>query len=256
MRSLIFFGFLLVFGGVFFGLLYVNRHFQRPPPASAIWSPPERQVRIVSFNIQHCRRGTRVVIDELAKFKPDFVLLQEVEKSDLTILADSFGGAPAIYHASENLGGRRASWGNAILSLHPLYDAGTIPDTGSGSFGVWATAVVDNKKFKIASVHLAAGESGDKELSGLMENWRSAGSPPIIVGANFERAFSSLGHALMTKDWTDGLTALKRSIAIFTTAPLSRSNYLLLSKDWQLIDGSVDDSLASDHQMIWITARK
>src|SRR5258705_1323455 len=141
-RTLLFFAFLLMFGGGFLALLYANRGPTRPPPASAVWSPPDRAIKIASYNILHNERGIDRVVAEIRKLDPDFVFLQEVERRDLSTMTQALGSLPAIYHASENLAGGSASWGNAILSKHRLYEAGTIPNPGGGSFGVWGAAAI------------------------------------------------------------------------------------------------------------------
>jgi endonuclease/exonuclease/phosphatase family metal-dependent hydrolase len=203
-KTSLFFAFLLVFCGVFFALLYANRNYHRPPPPSAVWSPPDKPIRIVSCNVQHNRRRIDKILDDLRKLEPDIVLLQGIEKSDLSPMTEALGTLPAIYHASENLGGRRASWGNAILSKYPLYDGSTVPSAADGSFGVWATAVVGNAKFKIVSLHLAPAGS---ELSQFAQSWQEAGAPPIIIGGVFNQGATTHPWAatgtkfLISKEW-------------------------------------------------------
>lgn len=249
-RFLLFFLFLILLGGVFLLLLNANRNYQRPPPPSAVWSPPDKALRVVSCNIQHGRRGNRAVLEEIGKLNADVVLLQEVEKSDLTVLSEMLGSTPAVYHASENLAGGHASWGNAILSRHPLYDAGAIPHPGGGSFGVWATAVVDNKKFKIACVHLAASEAGAAELAGLVQTWREIGSPPVVVGGDFSQGTAERNYDLMTQHWVDALKALGEE------GVTGRVDHFLLSKEWKAMEGGVVSLDGSDHKLIWLVVGK
>ena len=266
-RFFIFFAALVLLCGTFLGLLYANRNVRRPPPPTAVWSPPERPVKFVSYNILHNQRGMARVIDEIRRLGPDFVLLQEVERRDLTTMSQALGRFPAIYHASENLAGGRASWGNAIVSRHPLYDAGSIPNPGGGSFGVWATAVVGGRKFVVASVHLSATwnanpahlvESSNnrwKELSALTRAWRDAGSPPIVVGGDFNQLAIHNNYALMTRDWTDALSALGKDRSTFAAGLLrTRIDYFLASREWELVAGDVVESDASDHKPIWLLA--
>jgi endonuclease/exonuclease/phosphatase family metal-dependent hydrolase len=209
------------------------------------------------------------VIDEIQKLDPDFVLLQEVERRDVTQMSQALGRFPAIYHASENLAGGRASWGNAILSRHPLYDAGSIPNPGGGSFGVWATALIDGRKFVVANVHLSATwnanpahliESSNNrwnELSNLVHAWQNAGSPPIVVGGDFNQLAIHNNYALMTRHWSDALSALGKDQATFGAGLIkTRIDYFLTSKEWKPISGDVVDSDASDHKPIWLLAGK
>jgi endonuclease/exonuclease/phosphatase family metal-dependent hydrolase len=269
MRSRWFFLFLLVLGGGFLALLFANRNYQRPPPAAAVWGAPERPVRFVSYNVLHNERGAAGVVEEIRKLRPDFVLLQEVERRDLSNMTEALGTMPAVYHASENLAGPRATWGNAILSTFPLYDVGTIPNPGGGSFGVWATAVVDGRKFKVANVHLSATwnanpahlvESGAnrwKELTNFVAAWQGAGSPPIVVGGDFNQIPFGNNYGLMTTHWADALKALGKDETTFAAGLLrTRIDYFLVSKEWRALDGGVVASDASDHKPIWLSAGK
>jgi endonuclease/exonuclease/phosphatase family metal-dependent hydrolase len=268
-RSLIFFAALTLLCGTFLGLLLANRNYHRPPPPSAVWGPPERPMKFVSYNILHNERGMARVIDEIGRLEPDFVLLQEVERNDLSTMSSMLGKFPAIYHASENLAGGHASWGNALLSRHPLYDAGSIPNPGGGSFGVWATAVVDGRKFVVANVHLSATwnanpshliESSDnrwKELSNLVKAWQDVGAPPIVVGGDFNQLAIHNNYALMTGHWTDALSVLGKDQATFGSGLLkTRIDYFLTSPEWRLVSGDVVQSDASDHKPIWLIAGK
>lgn len=267
-RSLLFFAALTLLATTFLTLLYANRNVRRPPPPAAVWAPPDHPVTFVSYNILHNQRGIARVIDEIGKLDPDFVFLQEVERRDLTQMSQALGRFPAIYHASENLAGPHASWGNAILSRHPLYDAASIPNPGGGSFGVWATAVIDNKKFLVANVHLSATwnanpahliESSNnrwKELTNLVQAWQSANSPPIVIGGDFNQLAIHNNYALMTQHWTDALKTLGQDQPTFTAGLLkTRIDYFLTSKEWKPLTAEVVDSDASDHNPIRLQAQ-
>src|SRR5258706_2453528 len=222
-KTSIFFLFLVVFCGVFFTLLYANRNYHRPPPPSAVWSAPDKAIRIVSCNVRHNQAGIDKVLDDLRKLAPDIVLLQEIEKTELSQMTEALGTLPAIYHASENIGGRRASWGNAILSKHPLYDGATVPSGAGGSIGVLAPADVGDAKFKIVSLNL--GPSGN-ELPQLAQVWQEGGAPPIIVGGVFNQGPTA-------HPWTAAGTTF------------------LISKEWKSIETG-----GADGEPLWMVAGK
>jgi endonuclease/exonuclease/phosphatase family metal-dependent hydrolase len=229
-KSLLFFVFLVCFCGGFFALLYANRNYHRPPPASAVWSPPEKAIRVVSCNLRRSQAEIDKVFDEIRKLEPDIVLLQGVDKTQLSQMTELLQTLPAIYHASENLGGQRASWGNAILSRYPLYEGSTVPRPTSGSYGVWATAVVGNTKFKIASTYLV---TAGGELSQLAQAWQEVGSPPIVIGGVFNQPPT-------TQPWTNAMRTRTLNDATF-----------LISREWKPIaTGGTGD------QPIWIQAGK
>jgi endonuclease/exonuclease/phosphatase family metal-dependent hydrolase len=261
---------MFVLGGlVLWGLFLAPRAKSPPAPAGVAWGAPDRPLRVVSYNILHGERGLDRVADDVRKLEPDIVLLQEVESRDLPALAAALGMQqhyhPTHYFRSENLAGRRSTWGNAIFSKVPLYDAGSIPSPGGGSFGVWAVAVVDGKKFLVAGVHLSAtwnanpahikqsGEYRYKELTNLVTAWRDRGSPPIVVGGDFNQIPLGNNYHVMTEHWTDALAQLGHTDHTFRAGLLrTRIDYLLISPEWSAREGGVADSDASDHRPIWV----
>lgn len=243
-RALLFFLFLALLGGGFLIFLNANRNYQRPAPSSAVWSPSDKPIKIVTFNIHHSAQGNRAVFDQLARLNPDFILLQEVNKADLTALSEGYSSVPAIYHASENLGGKSTNWGSAILSKYPLYETGAIPTETGKSFGVWATAVIGDRKFKIASIHLAQSTEFRSELQQLLQSWRNANSPPIIIGGDF--ANSSVPSQF---PFNDPLKSLGKDHN-------SRHKTLFISPDWKPLDAGPSQSTAQDDQPLWFTTGK
>src|SRR5262245_25745511 len=87
------------------------------PARAVICVPADRQLRFVSYNILHNRRGRDTVIAEILQAKPDFVLLQELESRDVDTMARALL-MRQVYYPSVNLAGSRGSWGNAILSRY------------------------------------------------------------------------------------------------------------------------------------------
>jgi len=224
--------------------LNANRNYQRPAPSSAVWSPPDKPIKIVTFNIHHSPQGNRAVLDQLATLNPDFILLQEVNKADLTALSEGYSSVPAIYHASENLGGKSANSGSAILSKYPLYETGAIPTETGKSFGVWATAVVGDRKFKIASIHLAQNNESGSEIIQLLQSWRNANSPPIIIGGDFENSPIPPPFPL-----NDPFKLLGKDHDI-------RHETFFISPDWKPLDAGPAQSTAQEDQPLWLTAGK
>jgi len=256
-------------GAVLGGLFLAPRAAAPPAPTDVPWGVPTRTLRFASYNILHAQRGLDRIAAEVVKLQPDFVFLQEVESADAAQLAKALGMQanyyPHVYQTSENLAGPRASWGNLILSRHPIYAAASIPNPGGGSFGVWADAVVDGKRFIVADVHLSAtwkanpvhvkqsGEYRYKELSNLVNAWHDRGSPPIIVGGDFNQIPMGNNYELMIREWTDALPALGHSDVTFGEGLLrTRIDYFLLSKDWRAQAGGIGSTGPSDHRPIWI----
>lgn len=251
---------LFAIGGVMlWGLFLAPRAVSPPAPREASWGVPRRPLRFVSHNILHNQRGIANVVAQISAIQPDFILLQEIESRDLIELAARLGMAlhhhPRHYERSSNLAGRRATWGNFILSKHPLYDAGSIPNPHGGSFGVWATAVVDDRKFLIANVHLSATLNANHEFNALVKAWRDRGSPPIVIGGDFNGVSIDSNDSRMTRDFRDALAWIgKSSPTRGDGAARLRGDYFLCSNEWRPLDGGVVESGASDHDLIWIDA--
>ena len=255
-------------GAVLWGLFQAPRATSPPAPAASGWGVPARPIRIASFNVLHLQRGFDAVVNEIRAVNPDFVLLQEVESRDVVGLARALGMQqyhhPNAYERSGNLDGPKATWGNVIFSKHPLYEAGPIPNPGDGSFGVWATSVIDRQKFVIANVHLSAtwnanpvhvkqsGEYRSKEIANLLNAWRGRGRPPIVVAGDFNQIPFGNNYAAMTEHFNDALAGRGKNDMTFRAGLLStRIDYVLTSPEWRAADAGIIASGASDHRLIW-----
>ena len=255
-------------GAVLWGLFMAPRATSPPAPAAAGWGVPTRPIRVASFNVLHLQRGFDAVVNEVRAVNPDIVLLQEVDSRDVVGLARALGMQqyhhPNAYERSGNLDGPKATWGNVIFSKHPLFDAGPIPNPGSGSFAVWATSVVDGQKFVVANVHLSATwnaspaheeqsrEYRAKEIANLKAAWRERGSPPIVVAGDFNQIPFGNNYAAMTEHLNDALAGLGNNDMTFRAGVLNtRIDYILLSPEWRATGGGVVESRASDHRLIW-----
>ena len=97
------------------------------------------------------------------------------------------------------------------------------------------------------------GEARSREISNLRDAWRARGSPPIIIGGDFNQLPVGNNYAAMQQDWTDALASLGKTDATFKDKLLrTRIDYFLLSKGWSAHDGGVVQSEASDHRPVWM----
>jgi endonuclease/exonuclease/phosphatase family metal-dependent hydrolase len=267
--TLVVIGMFLFGGAVLAGLFLAPRPpAASPAPAAAQFGVPRRPLKVVSYNILHNQRGAEGVVQALEKIDADFILLQEVEHAHIVDLAAALGlekyYLSGAYQPSANLAGADASWGNCILSKYPLFEAGSIPNPGGGSFGIWAVALVDDRKFLIADVHLSAtwnanplhitqsGENRSRELTALFDAWHARGAVPMIVGGDFNQLPAGNNYAQMTRQTSDALASLGKTATTFAAGLLhTRIDYVLLTPQWKAIDGGIGDGDASDHSPIW-----
>lgn len=163
------------------------------PAPAAEWGVPERRVRIVS-----CRLGTNPkerdrVAAEVRRIAPDYLLLQDAGADQVDSLAKQLqlngGGSGPIFYPTAEQG--NDSRGNAILATRPLYDGRSIPNPGGESFGVWASSIIDGRKFVIASVDLAGlaptaipASTREHEFGNLLRAWHALHDPPMIVAGD------------------------------------------------------------------------
>ncbi len=265
---------MFVLGGLVLAGLFLAPKSKSPPaPVGIPWGAPDRPLRFVSYNILHNERGREQIITEIRKLEADFVLLQEIESPDVVPMAEALSMQrnyhSQCYQRSENLAGRKASWGNCMLSKYPLYEVGAIPNPSGGTFGVWGVAVVDGKKFIIANVHLSAtwnanpshikksGENRCAELSSLFNAWQGRGLPPIVVTGDFNQIPMGNNYELMTRQWTDALRLLHETEATFDGGHFlqTRIDYFLISREFMPSRGGVIRTKASDHRPIWLETR-
>jgi endonuclease/exonuclease/phosphatase family metal-dependent hydrolase len=261
-------GLFVLGGAVLWGLFHAPRATSPPAPINVEWGVPARRLRFASFNVLHLQRGSDAVVATIKSVDPDFVFLQEVESRDVIDLVRALGMQeshhPNAYHASVNLDGPHATWGNVILAKHPLYEAASIPNPGGGSFGVWAVSEVDGKKFVVANVHLSAtwnanpvhvkqsGENRSKEIANLLAAWRERGAPPMVIGGDFNQIPFGNNYAAMTESLTDALAAIGKNDMTFRSGLLdTRIDYFLVSPQWTAADGAAVPTDASDHRLIW-----
>src|SRR5690606_18436433 len=126
----------------------------------------------------------------------DFLLLQEVQATDVARMAGALGMehryVPATFPPAANVRDGSPSRGNAILSRHPMTSATSLQHPGGGSFGLRVDAEVAGRRFTVACVHLSAtwrvspshlresGAARHREISHLLDDWQRRGAHPLI----------------------------------------------------------------------------
>jgi endonuclease/exonuclease/phosphatase family metal-dependent hydrolase len=229
---------------------------------------PDRTVRVAAYNVYHNYRGVGRTVGELKKLDPapDFIFLSEVEPHQVKPMAEALG-MPHAYYPDLGRGpdGKHEFPDAVILSKHPLYDGRPLRGKQGPVFGLWATTVVDGKNFALVVVHLwptfgvdprhvaFTAQMRNEQLHVILDTWRQEGSPPIVVGGDFNQPALGGNYATMTAHWTDALAALGRGGPTFKYGLLeTRIDYLLVSPEWKPIVGDVIQGRASDHRPVWV----
>ncbi|HET6250627.1 MAG TPA: hypothetical protein VFE47_23265 [Tepidisphaeraceae bacterium] len=221
---------LLVFGLIILGGLYISPKAYPPGlPAGVPRGAAARTLRLVAYDLDRQQPTTDPMMAEIAKMKPDYLLLQGVNEDDSIEIAESLGMQqsfhPQLYQRSERLAGKKGIWGNLILSRQSLYEGAPLGGK-RGGFGGWAVSVVDNHAFFVANLHLSPGDNAQKEAAEFQNIWKAAGSPPMVV-------------AVLPSDAKPPVAALK----FLTPAAGSNGEWLYVTKDWTIADsGTISTS--------------
>jgi endonuclease/exonuclease/phosphatase (EEP) superfamily protein YafD len=235
------------------------------PPAPL--GVPDKSIRFLADNVYHNYRGTDGTVGQVRKLQPppDFVMLEEVEPEHIGPMGRVWGLEYGYHPKSFPQKPPVQGWpGVCLMSRYPLYDGRPLRTADGATFGVWVYTVVDGRKFAVAAVHLRATTSANPshvlemnrirtaQLRALMDTWRAEGSPPLVVGGDFNQPAAGENYRLMTANFTDVLASLGKDFVTHRWTVLeTRIDYLLSSPQWQPVAGGVIEGEASDHRPIW-----
>ena len=237
-----------------------------PAPRGVVVGVPERRLRFAAYNVYHNYRGRDRTVGEVRKLDPppDFLLLSEVERPEVRPMADALA-MPYTYFPLLGYAGGKATWPDvAILSRHPLYDGRRLSTDDGHTFGLWATAVLDGRKFAVAGVHLWPTSLVDprhvvetanirsRQLRTILRAWKEAGSPPLVIAGDFNQPAVGENYALMTEEMNDTLAMLGETGSTFGRKLIQlRIDYVLATPHWRPVAGGVVPGNASDHRPVW-----
>ena len=237
-------------------------------PAGVIAGVPDRPLRFAAYNVYHNYRGMEGTVAALQQIHPppDFILLSEVDREHVAPMAEALGMRYSFFPLLGYVGGRPAWPDVALLSRHRLYDGRALyTDDDGHTFGLMAFAVVDNRRFAIAGVHLwptfgvdprhvvETAQRRSKQVEVIRAAWRETGQPPLVVGGDFNQPAVGENYALMTRDFNDSLGLLNQTASTFGRKLLQlRIDYLLATPHWEPVDGGVIPGNASDHRPVWV----
>lgn len=229
---------LLVFGLIIVGGLYITPRATPPqPPSHVTIRVPQRKLRFVSYDLARQPPAKDAMLPAIKRLNPDYVMLTDVNEDDVVEIAQflemDHSYHPQLYQRSEHLGGKRATWGNVILSRQSMYQGSPLGGI-RGGFGAWAASIVDDAEFFVACLHLAPKEEGAAEAKSMREIWTSRGSPPLVA-------------AVMLSDAT-----LPTGLEFFSDALKTGGIWFYFTKQWKIIDHGEAAGTAQGLRPQWV----
>jgi len=190
-------------GLVLWGLFRAPRA-HAPPSPQVPWGIPGRPVRVVCLDMAAWTRNVLDASEQIQAIDPDIVLAQRVPGEAIVPLAEALG-MQRTFHPNNfvRLGRGAAATGCLVLSKHPVYDAAPLrpelhPDA---PLGVWATVVVDGRRFAVASADAGPRFSGGgipaQTAAALLDaRQAAAGGPPLVAAFRAPEMLSSRAEML------------------------------------------------------------
>ncbi|MBO7548711.1 MAG: endonuclease/exonuclease/phosphatase family protein [Clostridia bacterium] len=228
------------------------------------------RIKIMSFNIQHCRNYNfpledridfDVTANAIRRFDPDIVGLQEVrgkgenpkytdqapELAARTEMLYAFAPAFTVPHGGP--------YGNALLSKYPILDVKTIlipvPDTGYYCEPrCILRAVLDiGRPVTVFVTHFGLKPpEAENASASVVEALAGTSTPKILMGDfNLTPESPILDPIRISMaDTTDVFDSPKLSFP--SDAPTQKIDYIFVSEDFNIISADIPEIVASDHR--------
>jgi hypothetical protein len=200
---------IFIFGGGMTSAFYWAAHrATQPIIAGPDFAIPEKPLRLISLNLK--RQGlSDAMADQIRRIDPDVLFLQETRGTTLPEIQRRLGGSliASAYFPLQNLPDADSDTGVAILSKCVLGESRPIPNHMSGACGVWASTVIDGRRFYVACLRLSESKDRMAEMTHFVKAWDSLGKPPMlsaVEGGNAIDAPEFNGNPpwLISKVWT------------------------------------------------------
>jgi endonuclease/exonuclease/phosphatase family metal-dependent hydrolase len=228
-----------------------------------------RAMKIMSYNIHHGVGEDGILNLEIVgkvinTSGASIIGLQEVdnhwsERSDFKDQAEFLGNISQMEYAyaanlnppPSNSEGIRRQYGLAILSEYPIlgfYHHFLTSDSEQRGL-LEATIEVNKTQYHFFNAHLGLKEEERKiQIQEVLEITSRYKGTKIIVG-DFNAPPGSVVQ-IMTEQFNDVFSDLDQVFTFPSVNPLSRIDYIFVSKDIKSVNAKVEESLASDHLSI------
>jgi endonuclease/exonuclease/phosphatase family metal-dependent hydrolase len=181
-------------------------------------------LRLLSWNIHKCTGGIDRRYDPgrtasvIAECDPAIVLLQEVAQDgswyrgekQVDVLGDLLGFPHRAYFVNVRFGPRRGSYGNAILSKHPIHEAANVDLTllGRKARSVLHAEVRvpvregSHRTLHVFNLHLGLSERERRaqlrRFLDYLPTARLRARSPVVVAGDFNDVWGTLGTTMLT----------------------------------------------------------
>ena len=183
-------------------------------------------LRLLSWNIHKCTGGIDRRYDPgrtasvIAECDPAIVLLQEVAQDgswyrgekQVDVLGDLLGFPHRAYFVNVRFGPRRGSYGNAILSKHPIHEAANVDLTllGRKARSVLHAEVRvpvregSHRTLHVFNLHLGLSERERRaqlrRFLDYLPTARLRARSPVVVAGDFNDVYGTLGQRLLAPE--------------------------------------------------------
>lgn len=217
------------------------------------------KIKVMSFNIQHCRDYVKRVIDvnlmtnTIKKFSPEIIGLNEVygKYEDNLPQTQIIGEELGFYHFfGQSITFKGIPYGNGFLSkvkpdnIKIVKIPDPIPDD-DGPYESRTIIKADFEKFAVLVSHFGLMTSEQKNAVETTVNLIKNINKPVILMGDFNMESSDPSIAPFYTLLKDSLT--KEVFSYPSINPQKRIDYIFVSKDIKVIDANIEPIIASDH---------
>ena len=227
-----FFSCLLMLGLI--GLLVLAMKRLPRPQAGAIpqepaSNVPDQKLRFVVCDVRGHHLQDEPVLKTIAAIHPAFLVLLNVEQSDVLALGERLRMRSVFHPASGSAGSAGRALGECVLSEYPLSAA-----EPAAEIGMWTSSEVAARKFMIAAISVPA-VAASASTEQLLTDWQQRGSPPFVLAGRFPSKFADDDPVHLRSGWFDALSPWERLLP--HSPPAGGSIRILLSPGWSCTAG-------------------
>ena len=218
------------------------------------YPPP---VRLLLMNVLSSNQRTEAVVAQVNRYRPDILVLEEINPRWFAALTGSLSDYPYQLHAV-----REDNFGIWLLSKLPIADEEIIPwgpaQLPSATFRFW----VGDQLVRLVAIHpMSPGDPQgvrwrNEQLRQIATRYEATEDPLLVVGdlntTSFAPIFQEFSQRLRLTDSRRGF-GLQSSWPAFSFSPLMITlDHCLVSKEGKILRREVGDDVGSDHLPVYV----